>query len=445
MASDWTTLPFREYLNQPLSNGIYKTKEFHGAGAKVVNMGELFANPRLSDVPMKRVALTEKEASRSLIAKGDLLFARRSLTAAGAGKCSIVIEVTEPTTFESSIIRARPNPSKADSLFLYYLFSSPLGTELMRSILRQVAVSGVTSSDLSGLIVTAPPVTEQKRISAILDLLDRRVESLAASNLVLEGLARTIFKSWFVDFDLVRAKAEGREPEGMDAATAALFPSEFEDSGLGRIPEGWSVSTVGHNAWVIDCLHSKKPNRIDSGRPFLQLCNIANNGLLDLSDTYHISDEDYEKWTSRLEAAQGDCVITNVGRVGAVAQIPSGIKAALGRNMTGIRCQGYFLYPTFLIELLTSAAMRDEIALKTDSGTILDSLNVRSIPSLRFVHPCDALLNLFEQLCRPLRHRMELSVTQIRTLSMLRDALLPRLISGKLRVPEAEKMVEAVL
>jgi len=70
---------------------------------------------------------------------------------------------------------------------------------------------------------------------------------------------------------------------------------------------------------------------------------------------------------------------------------------------------------------------------------------VRSIPSLRFVHPCDALLNLFEQLCRPLRHRMELSVTQIRTLSMLRDALLPRLISGKLRVPEAEKMVEAVL
>ena len=146
-----------------------------------------------------------------------------------------------------------------------------------------------------------------------------------------------------------------------------------------------------------------------------------------------------------MEASPGDCVITNVGRVGAVAQVPEGLKAALGRNMTGLRCREGFSFPTFLIELLMSDAMRKEIYLKTDSGTILDSLNVRSIPSLRFVRPSNLLLDKFERTCRPLRARLELCSVQIGGLEELRDTLMPRLISGKLRVPEAAKLIEALV
>ncbi len=104
MAGEWQTVKFGDLLIDGTRNGIYKQKEFHGSGTKIVNMGELFAYPRLYDVPMKRLELTESELNRSILEAGDLLFARRSLVAEGAGKCSIVMEVNEPTAFESSII-----------------------------------------------------------------------------------------------------------------------------------------------------------------------------------------------------------------------------------------------------------------------------------------------------------------------------------------------------
>jgi type I restriction enzyme, S subunit len=142
-----------------------------------------------------------------------------------------------------------------------------------------------------------------------------------------------------------------------------------------------------------------------------------------------------------MEASSGDCVITNVGRVGAVAQIPNGLTAALGRNMTGIRCRAEFPFPTFLVQTLTSSAMREEIELRKDSGTILDALNVRNIPKLRFVFPDEAVLAHFEKLCRPFRSRMETNLQESSTLSSIRNILLPGLISGELRIENAERIV----
>jgi type I restriction enzyme S subunit len=141
MAAEWQTSRFEQLLLEPVRNGIYKPKEFHGRGAKIVNMGELFAHPRLRAVPMKRVELSNSEANRALISEGDLLFARRSLVAEGAGKCSIVLDIDEPTTFESSIIRARPDQSKGDPLYLYYFFNSAIGLHHLDTIRRQVAVA----------------------------------------------------------------------------------------------------------------------------------------------------------------------------------------------------------------------------------------------------------------------------------------------------------------
>jgi type I restriction enzyme S subunit len=212
------------------------------------------------------------------------------------------------------------------------------------------------------------------------------------------------------------------------------------DSELGEIPEGWEVKELGDIVEVVDCLHAKKPERCNSGFPFLQLNNIRDDGLIDMKDTYLISDTDYRKWVSRMEAREGDCVITNVGRVGAVAQIPPKLNAALGRNMTGIRCKPEFAYPTFLIECLLSDAMREEINRKMDTGTILNALNVRNIPKLRLVLASHQVLSRFEMIGRPLRQDMELNLAQAQTLSSLRDTLLPKLLSGDLRVSCSEEV-----
>ena len=138
-------------------------------------------------------------------------------------------------------------------------------------------------------------------------------------------------------------------------------------------------------------------------------------------------------------------MITNVGRVGAVAQMPVGQRAALGRNMTGVRCKTTFPFPTLLIECLLSQAMREEIVRKMDSGTILDALNVRSIPKLRFVCPTRDIVENFEHTARPWRARMEKLLGESRTLAILRDILLPKLISGELRARDAERQLEAAL
>jgi type I restriction enzyme, S subunit len=434
MAAEWQAIPFERLLVEPVRNGIYKPKKYHGRGAKIVNMGELFTHPRLGAVPMKRVELTDSEAKRFMLAEGDLLFARRSLVAEGAGKCSVVLCIDEPTTFESSIIRARPDASKTSPLFLYYFFNSTYGLHLLDTIRRQVAVAGITGSDLSRLEIPLPPLAEQHRIAQLLGAMDDKIELNRRTNETLEALARALFKSWFVDFDPVRAKSDRRDP-GLPTHLADRFPDSFENSELGEIPNGWRLRTIGSIADVVDCSHAKKPERRDNGRPLLQLVNVRQDGVLDMSDQYLIDSADYQAWTARIEASPGDCVITNVGRVGAVAQIPAGVKAALGRNMTAVRCRANWPFPTFLVEALRSGSMGEEIALKTDTGTILDALNVRSIPGLRVVIPSESVLKAFEVAARPLRAMMETIEQQRMSIQGLRDELLRRLLSRELLVP----------
>ncbi|WP_186667033.1 restriction endonuclease subunit S [Vibrio kanaloae] len=252
----WELVPFESLLLEPLRNGIYKKKEFHGRGCKIVNMGELFSYPRLnSSIDMNRVELTEKEKNKSLLLSGDLIFARRSLTAEGAGKCSLIRYVNEDTTFESSIIRARLEPKKADPEFYYYLFNSPVGKWLLGTILRQTAVSGITGGDLAKLIVPKPSLAIQKIIAQHCRSLDDKTELNNQINQTLEQMAQTLFKSWFVDFDPVKTKMNGEQPKGMDATTASLFPEKLVESELGLIPEGWDAVQVGD---IVQRLKPKK-------------------------------------------------------------------------------------------------------------------------------------------------------------------------------------------
>jgi restriction endonuclease S subunit len=191
--NNWMVVEFGSVIDGGTRNGIYKQQQFRGSGIKMVNMGELFAYPRLRDVPMSRIQLTDNELQRFRLQVGDLLFARRSLVAEGAGKCSIVYEIKEPLTFESSIIRARPKKGIADSLFLYYLFNSPIGSYLLGTILRQVAVSGITGSDLVKLTIPLPPLSEQRAIAGELDALDEKIELNRRMNRTLEAIARAEF------------------------------------------------------------------------------------------------------------------------------------------------------------------------------------------------------------------------------------------------------------
>jgi type I restriction enzyme S subunit len=224
---DWQIVPFEQMLNEPVRNGVYKAKEFHGSGAKVVNMGELFGYDFLSEQEMKRVHLTKDEEIKFGLMDGDLLFARRSLVLEGAGKCSLVVMPRETTTFESSIIRARPNRKLVESRFLFYLFKSPLGRAIIASIATRTAVSGIRGSDLAKIGLPLPPLALQRRIADILSAYDELIENSQRRIKILESMARALYREWFVHFHY---------PENESVPLV--------DSPLGQIPKGWRVELV---------------------------------------------------------------------------------------------------------------------------------------------------------------------------------------------------------
>lgn len=178
-SKNWNQRTFGFLYAEPSRNGIYKTSGYHGRGTRIVNMGEMFSLEFISDQPMSRVVLTTRELSTSGLQDGDLLFGRRSVVPAGAGKCSLVVSPTEPVTFESSIIRVRLDKTAAHSRFYYYFFASSIGRSSMSTIVSGTTVKGIRATELSKLTVPLPTKSEQTAIAEALSDADALIDSLA--------------------------------------------------------------------------------------------------------------------------------------------------------------------------------------------------------------------------------------------------------------------------
>ena len=176
--------------------------------------------------------------------RGDLLFARQSLVLEGAGKCSLFVGDDEPVTFESHVTRVRLDQRIASPSYYFYYLRSHHGRSVIRAIVEQGAgASGIRGSDLVTLDVLWKPLAEQRAIAHILGTLDDKIELNRRMNATLEAMARALFRSWFVDFDPVRAKMEGRDT-GLPKEIADLFPDRLVDSALGDVPAGWRAGTL---------------------------------------------------------------------------------------------------------------------------------------------------------------------------------------------------------
>ena len=431
----WSRTPFGHLLAEPVRNGIYKRGEFHGRGTKIVNMGEIFAHPRLGSVPMKRVELSESEKQRFLIAKGDLLFARRSLVAEGAGKCCVVLDVDEPTAFESSIIRARPDGLRSDSLFLYYFFTSPSGLHSLDTIRRQVAVSGVTGKDLSNLDIPVPSAVEQRAIAHILGTLDDKIELNRRMNATLEAIERALFRSWFVDFDPVRAKMEGRDT-GLLKEIADLFPDRLADSEMGEIPKGWKAGTLSGVASLNpESWKSSSPPRTIS---YVDLTS-AKWGCIENTETY--------TWGSAPSRARrvlrrGDTIVATVrpGN-GSFALIDEdGLTASTGF----VVLRPMQIYDRdFVWCAATSADNISRLTHLADGGAY-PAIRPEAVLATPVVLPDYDVRNAFATRTGAMLDRIETNKRQSRVLAALRDTLLPKLVSGEIRLRGDEKFVGAI-
>lgn len=432
-------------------------------------MGELFHYSRLTtDVEMKRVELTEKEIPKVLLNNGDLLFARRSLTAEGAGKCSIVREVSEPTTFESSIIRARPNPELADSDFIYYFYSSPTGYHLLDTIRRQVAVAGITGGDLKNLELRIPPLSEQKRIARILNSLDDKIELNRQMNVTLEGIAQALFKSWFVDFVPVidnaitagnpipeefAARAETRRKALSDGTAnreiAKQFPAAFQfTEEMGWIPEGWKETQIKDIAKIIKGKSYKSSELQESTTALVTLKSFNRGGGYRLDGLKEYTGG----YKSEQEVFAGDLVIayTDVTQAADVIGKPAMVVSdsrykhlIVSLDVVVVKpfvdVHKYFLYGTAQTERF------QDHTYSHSTGTTVLHLGKNAVPDYYLAIPDNKLLSGYVRVAEPTFKAIDNNIFEIRELAKLRDTLLPKLISGEIRIPEAEKLTEKAL
>jgi len=220
----WPHVIFESLYAVPSRNGVYKPREFHGSGCRMVNMGELFGYDFISNQEMNRVELTDAELAVASLEDGDLLFGRRSLVEAGAGKCSLVVEPLESLTFESSIIRVRLDNRLVSPRYFYYYFQSPEGRGRIRSIVSGTNVKGIRGSDLRRLEVARPPKGVQERICTVLSAYDDLIENNTRRMALLEQAARLLYDEWFVRL---------------------RFPGHEHTRIIAGVPEGWERTTLG--------------------------------------------------------------------------------------------------------------------------------------------------------------------------------------------------------
>ena len=276
-------------------------------------------------------------------------------------------------------------------------------------------------------------------------MLDDKIELNRRMSETLEAMARALFKSWFVDFDPVRAKARGRDP-GLPRPLAALFPARLVHSDLGKIPEGWPVETLADHFEPVKGVSYKGTGLGDDGVPLHNLNSIHEGGGYKYEGIKYYSGEHVE----RHVVLPGDVIVANTEQgherllIGYAAVVPSvyGNYGIASHHIYRVRPKpGSQLKASYLCFLLNSSQMHDVVS-GFANGTTVNMLPVDALQKPPIVCPPGRLVEAFETLAESAKQRCEELLLEFRTLASLRDLLLPKLISGELLIKDRERLME---
>ena len=352
---------------------------------------------------------------------------------------SAVIPKTDGTTWlhnqRVGLVQVKPRAAVSTEYLHYLLRSSNYRHHVVASATGST-VKHTAPSRICDFKFQLPPLSEQTQIASILSALDDRISLLRETNATLEAIAQALFKSWFVDFDPVRAKQEGRAPEGMSDATAALFPDGFEESELGLVPKGWRVGSLADLAalnsesWTA----KKHPDTV----AYIDLANAKDNQIAEV--TIYAFDEAPSR--ARRVLRGGDTIVGTV-RPGNrsfafIHQAASNLTASTGFAVLRPR----EIENTEFVYLAATQDSSIEHLTHVADGGAYPAVRPEVVAGIKCVLPSGAIMQAFHDVTAPLLASVAANQQQAQTLATLRDTLLPRLISGQLRLPEAEALIE---
>ncbi|PSU95289.1 restriction endonuclease subunit S [Photobacterium kishitanii] len=371
----------------------------------------------------------------------DLLF-----TAAGTiGQVGIIPKKSkyEEYIISNKQLRARLNTTIVDPTYAYYWFSSKPMVEYIKRQNTGSTIPLINLGVLRSLPLPVPSLDVQFKVRNILGSFDKKIWLNRQTNQTLEEMAQAIFKSWFVDFDPVKAKMNGEQPEGMDAATASIFPEKLVESELGLIPDGWKVlpSEKVANVAIGKTPPRKEPQWFSEDNKdvtWISIRDMGKSGMYALDSSEYLTQESVDKFNVKV-IPDNTLILSfklTVGRVAithgemttneAIAHYKLSDDAPVSTNYL------YSYMKQFNFESLGS------------TSSIAKAVNSKIIKALPVIVPSKDILGSFDTLVKPLFDKIKSNQIETQNLEVLRDTLLPKLLSGEIELGTSEELVEAI-
>ncbi|HHO0884379.1 TPA: restriction endonuclease subunit S, partial [Aeromonas hydrophila] len=359
---------------------------------------------------------------------GDLIFTQRGTL----GQVAIVPDTPYlEYIISQSQMKLSVDPQKADVEYLYYLFLGPEQQEYIRNNAIQTGVPHTNLGILKKTPITLPTLVEQQKIAGVLGSLDERIVLLRETNSTLEAIAQTLFKSWFVDFEPVHARARGEQLAGLAPEVTALFPDSFEESALGMIPKGWQAEPLDEIADFLNGLALQKyPPEGDETLPVIKIAQLrkgdtvgADRASRNIKPEYIIQNGDVLfSWSGSLEV-----------------EVWCGGEGALNQHLFKVTSQRFQKW--FYLRW-TKAHLINFKHIAASKATTMGHIQRKHLTEAMVVVPSSQVLAEADKIFGPLLDQWINNAEQAQTLANLRDTLLPRLISGQLRLPDAEQQLK---
>ena len=433
MAGEWVSYSLDQLYD--FSSGLSKPRSAFGRGHPFLSFKDIFYN---SAVPLQLEELvdsTEKERTQCSVRRGDVFLTRTSETMDELGMSSVALRDVANATFNGFTKRLRPkSPSKVVPEYARYYFRAPAFRQAVTAMSSMSTRASLNNEMLSRLSITLPSSEEQAAIGHILGTLDDKIEMNRRISETLEAMARALFTSWFVDFEPVRAKAEARDP-GLPGAIADLFPRRFRDSDLGGIPEGWRALPLPE----VITVNPTRSLRKGDVAPYLDMANMPTRG--------HTPDSVIDRpFGSGTRFVNGDTLVARItpclenGKTAYVDFLENGQVGWGSTEYIVLRSKPPL--PEELAYCLARSEEFREFAIQSMNGSSgRQRVATESLSDYLFPAPPGPVAEQFGAMVRPLFGRVRAAARESETLVNLRKTLLPRLISGELRLREPERIV----
>ena len=435
MISEWKTARIEDIAEKvgmgPFGSSI-KVETYVPFGVPVINGQHLSGFTVNDSVGFNYITQNHAERLKNaLVQRGDIVVTHR-------GSIGQIAYIPKNSKFKQYIISQsqffiRIDKSKVIPEFLVAYFNTPEGQHKLLANRSQVGVPSISRpvTYLRTIEIPVPPLPEQRAIAHILGTLDDKIDLNRRMNETLEAMAQALFKSWFVDFDPVRAKMEGR-PTGLSKEIEDLFPDSFEDSELGEIPKGWKVSTIGEcfRLTMGQSPPGETYNDNEEGLPFFQ-------GSTDFDFRYPVNRK-FCSAPTRVAISE-DTLVSVRAPVGDINMAWE--KCCIGRGVASIRHKSGKTSYTYYVAWNLQAKLQEY----EHTGTVFGAINKKQLEIMKIIEPSEILIGRFESIVRPLDCRIRFNTYEFRTLAALRDTLLPNLLSGDIRVKEVERFLKREL